>query len=243
VTVRVKICGVRSVEVAIAAAEAGADLLGFNFAPISKRRVDAGIAREAVQTLRARAELPAAAGVFVNQPLDEVARISREVALAYVQLSGDEDAAYCRALAAETGLPVIKAVRLSGPEDGARAHDFHRESAAHALLADTPRAPAESAWGGSGVTWRWGDAAQLAARVPLLLAGGLSSENVAEAIAAVRPWGVDVASGIETDAQTDPIKVRAFIARAKTATEKTLAGASAGTSKGMSKGTNDGHNH
>ncbi len=218
---RVKICGIRSIDVALAAAQAGADLLGFNFAPISKRRIDVAVAREAILTLRSaesplpprgREGAPRTAGIFVNQPITEVARIAREVQLDYVQLSGDEDAAYCRTIHLETGLPVIAAVRLT--QDGEAARISALRQAAELLLTD-----AAGSWGGSGQTWRWQEAAGLAAEFPVLLAGGLNPDNVADAAAAVRPWGVDVASGVETDGTTDPDKVRAFIASAKSTTK------------------------
>jgi phosphoribosylanthranilate isomerase len=239
-TMRVKICGLRSVESALAAAAAGADLLGFNFAPVSKRRIEPAVAREAVEAVRANHVRPfhsvergrnaggplaggaggrasgggevRCAGVFVNQPLDEVAALAAAAQLDYVQLSGDEDPAYCRALYAATGLPIIKAVRLGREGEASRAESLRRSGAVSVLLADTA---AGDTWGGSGQPWRWQDAAGLAAEFPVLLAGGLTPENVAGAIAGVRPWGVDVASGVETNGNTDPIRVRAFIKRVR----------------------------
>ena len=198
---KVKICGVRSVEVALAASRAGADFLGFNFAPVSKRRVELGVARDAIAAACTNGSTRAA-GIFVNQPLDVVVRIAREAPLAYVQLSGDEDAAYCRAVTGETGVPVIKAVRLTQDDSGARSF----AGAAEIFLAD-----AAGSYGGAGHPWRWSDAADLAATHTVLLAGGLTPENVQEAAGEARPWGVDVASGVETNGQTDPEKVRAFI--------------------------------
>ena len=208
---KVKICGVRTVDAALAAASAGADFLGFNFAPVSKRRVDREVARKAIDASRHLPAAPAMAGVFVNQPLHEVAEIARDLGLDYVQLSGDEDVDYCRTLAAETARPVIKAVRLAEPDGTERA--AAAGSVASVLLADST---VPGSYGGSGQPWRWQDAQALTARYDVLLAGGLTAHNVTEAIAAAGPWGVDVASGVETNGQTDPEKVRAFIKQVRT---------------------------
>lgn len=229
----VKICGLRSVAAAVAAVEAGADLLGFNFAPVSKRRVSPDVAREAIarcRALRSAAEpagqtgnhvllsrRPAMIGVFVNQDVPQIREVSRHCQLDAVQLSGDESATYCRAVGAETGLPVIKAVRLgqqsaieAGGDEAFAA--YTDAGGVAALLVDTP---GTGTWGGTGQGWEWARAAPLARRVPLLLAGGLTTENVGDAVAAVWPWGVDVASGVESAGETDALKVAAFILRAK----------------------------
>jgi phosphoribosylanthranilate isomerase len=152
------------------------------------------------------------AGIFVNQPIDEVVAVAEACGLDYVQLSGAEDADYCRMVAARSGRPVIKVVRLADPQAAADVEAYAGAGGVALLLAD---AAVDGLWGGTGRAWDWRTAAGLAARYPLLLAGGLTPENVQEAVAAVRPWGVDVASGVETDGMTDPMKVRAFIARTK----------------------------
>lgn len=232
-TLVVKICGLRSVAVAVAAVEAGADLLGFNFAPVSKRRVSPDVAREAIASCRELhpgvetagrgrghrllSRRPAMIGVFVNQDASEIREVSRHCRLDAVQLSGDESVADCRAIGAETGLPVIKAVRLGqqrADEDGGdEAYAaYSGAGGVAALLVDTP---GSGTWGGTGQGWEWGRAAPIAQRVPLLLAGGLNAGNVRDAVAAVWPWGVDVASGVETAGETDALKVSAFILRAK----------------------------
>jgi phosphoribosylanthranilate isomerase len=210
----VKICGLRSPDLAVATAGAGAGLLGFNFAPVSKRRVSREVAQEAIAAVRAAGYSDVAAvGIFVDQPLSEMAEVARACGLDALQLSGDEDAAACRALGDATGLPVIKALRLreSGADDERRAAVYVAGGVA-ALLVD---APVPGAWGGTGRSWDWGRAAPLARRYPFLLAGGLTPETVGPAVATVRPWGVDVASGVETDGQTDPRKVRDFVRRAR----------------------------
>jgi phosphoribosylanthranilate isomerase len=207
----VKICGLRGKEQAVASARAGADLLGFNFAPVSKRRVEARVAQEAIAACREGAgPAPAMVGVFVNQPLEEIAAAVRACRLDVVQLSGDESVAFCREVGTETGAAVYRAVRL---RDGFSLDVLLQESGEGAVSVLLVDAPVAGAWGGTGQTWDWALAAPLARRVPVLLAGGLHAENVEGAREAVRPWGVDVASGVETGGQTDPDRVAALIQR------------------------------
>jgi phosphoribosylanthranilate isomerase len=207
----VKICGLRGTEQAVASARAGADLLGFNFAPVSKRRVEAGVAREAIAACReGPAPAPAMVGVFVNQPLEEIAATVRLCRLDAVQLSGAESVAFCREVGARTGAAVYRAVRL---QDGFSLDLLAREAEEGTVSAFLVDAPVAGAWGGTGRTWDWALAAPLAQRFPVLLAGGLHEENVEGALEAVRPWGVDVASGVETGGQTDPARVAALIQR------------------------------
>jgi phosphoribosylanthranilate isomerase len=154
-------------------------------------------------------------GIFVNQPIDEVLALAGACGLDYVQLSGDEDVAYCRAVAAQSGRAVVKTLRLGGPPPGgaeAAAAAYAADGGVAILHAD---ATVAGAWGGTGRAWDWSAAAGVAARYPLLVAGGLRPDNVQLAVAAVRPWGVDVASGVETDGVTDAALVRSFIERAK----------------------------
>jgi phosphoribosylanthranilate isomerase len=215
VTPLVKICGLRSVAAALDAAAAGADFLGFNFAPVSRRRVDPGLASEAITAFRATSAGSSAAamvGIFVTQPIEEVASLAAACRLDYVQLSGTEDVAYCAEIAASTGLPVIKVVRLGLPDEAGQIERYTGDGAVELLLAD---AAVAGSWGGSGAAWDWSVAAGLAARFPLLLAGGLTPANVATAIKAVHPLGVDIASGVETNGLTDPEKVRVFIQTVK----------------------------
>lgn len=213
---RVKICGLQSTAAAIAATQAGADLLGFNFAPVSKRRIDPAVAGDAITASRqvapATVATPATVGIFVNQALHQVLAVAVRCELDYIQLSGDEDVAYCQELAAQGGRPLIKAVRLGRPQEAPRVEAYLRSGAIAVLLAD---AAVAGSWGGSGRTWDWQAAAGLATRYPVLLAGGLTPGNVAAAVATVRPWGVDVASGVETYGATDPGEVLAFVQNAK----------------------------
>jgi phosphoribosylanthranilate isomerase len=203
--IRVKICGVTDEASARAAAAAGADAIGLIFAP-SRRQVARDRAR------RIAAALPpfvAKVGVFVNAPLDEIRALADAVRLDAVQLHGDETADDCAAVAA-LGLTVIKAVRVAGPLDVAAL----RALPVAAVLLDTYHPDRR---GGTGEPFdrRW--AAPAAAAMPVILSGGLTPENVAAAIEAVRPYGVDVSSGVETHGRKDPAKIRAFVAAAREA--------------------------
>jgi phosphoribosylanthranilate isomerase len=201
----VKICGITRHEDAELAASLSAWAIGFNFWPGSKRRCDPAVAAGIARALRRRIE---PVGVFVNPTLDEVARHVEGVGLTHVKLHGDEGPAFCTAVAERTGARVIKALRIASGADIRDAQRFHTDF--HLL-----DAAAGSAYGGTGRTWDWGLVAQRHSPIPAILSGGLTPENVAEGIAAVRPWGVDVASGVESaPGIKDPAKVEAFIAAA-----------------------------
>jgi phosphoribosylanthranilate isomerase len=205
---RVKVCGITRPEDAELAVELGAWALGFILWPGSARHVDPALAAGIARGMRRRAQL---VGVFVNQPLDDVARAASDLGLTHVQLHGDEGPSFCAAVGQRTGCRVIKAVRVRSRADVASAERFHIDL----HLFDGP---------GSGRTWDWRLIETRRTRTPLLLAGGLTPENVAEGIAAVRPWGVDVASGVESaPGVKDPEKLRAFMA----AVERSHAGAGA----------------
>ena len=198
---RVKICGVTRLEDALLAARLGTDALGFNFWPGSKRYVHPEAARAIV---RALPPLVTAVGVFVNPTRDEVLRAVEASGITVAQLHGDEPPELCASLPC----PVIKAIRVSGRDALAALAAYDVQG----LLLDAP-APG---YGGSGTTFDWALAAEVAASRLILLAGGLGPDNVAEAIRAVRPWGVDVASGVEASPGVkDPEKLRRFIDAAK----------------------------
>lgn len=233
--IRVKICGIRSVDVALACAGAGAEFLGFNFAPVSRRRTDPATASRAIEALNAdgprglareasldhlqatshtpHASTPIAVGIFVNQSAREIDDIARECGLDIVQLSGTETPEECEAIAATTGLPLIKAVRLTSASDHGPVNAYGSLPNLFALLADTP-----GTWGGTGEPWDYATVRTLATTSTqhLFLAGGLTPETVAEAIHHARPWGVDVASGVETNGVTDPARVQSFIKSVRT---------------------------
>jgi phosphoribosylanthranilate isomerase len=201
----VKICGITRPEDAELAASLGAWAVGFNFWAGSKRRCDPAIAAGIARALRRQVE---PVGVFVNPTLDEVVQVAESVGLTYVQLHGDEGPAFCAAVMQRTGARVIKALRVGSGADIRDAERFHTDF--HLL-----DAAAGKAYGGTGRTWDWALAAKRHSRVPVLLSGGLTPENVADGIAAVHPWGVDVASGVESEPGIkDPAKVEAFIAAA-----------------------------
>ncbi|MDP2728607.1 MAG: phosphoribosylanthranilate isomerase, partial [Dehalococcoidia bacterium] len=152
--------------------------------------------------------MPLLVGVFVNQALDEVNGAAAHCGLDYIQLSGDETPEYCRGLAR----PLIKALRLvSGDKEDeiARRIDSYLEVAPGTLFLLDTHMP--GVYGGTGRTWEWERAALLAQRYHILVAGGLTPENVAPAVRATRPWGVDVSSGVETNGTKDETKIREFI--------------------------------
>jgi phosphoribosylanthranilate isomerase len=203
VTVRVKICGITRLEDALEAVRFGADALGFNFWPRSKRHCATEVAAEIISRLP---PFVATVGVFVNQSRAEINRVVARTGIGAVQLHGDETPELARALKR----PVIRAVRIEGP---ASLSELERWSAS-AFLLDT----ASAGYGGSGTTFDWRLAKGAGKRFPILLAGGLTPANVADAVKQVRPYGVDVASGVESaPGLKDSRKMRRFITAAKEA--------------------------
>jgi phosphoribosylanthranilate isomerase len=201
---KVKICGVTRPDDAAHIAAAGADFLGLNFWPRSKRYLSPSRA-----SLVAAAARPARSvqivGVFVNAALDEIVSLARDIPLDVVQLHGDESPDTVAAVAAATHLPVWKAVAATAPEL-ARLDAWPVD----ALLLDAP----SSGYGGSGASFDWSLARTARDRTTrkLVLAGGLNADNIAAAIAAVEPWAVDVASGVEAaPGIKDALKVTAFL--------------------------------
>jgi phosphoribosylanthranilate isomerase len=208
---RVKICGITRLEDAELAVGLGAWALGFILWPSSRRAVEPAVAAGIAAAMRRRTEL---VGVFVNPTLDEVAHAADLIGLTHIQLHGDEGPSFCAAAAQRTGARVIKALRVRSRADVADAARYHTDL----HLLDSP---------GNGEVWDWDLAAARRSTAPLLVAGGLTAENVGEAIAAVRPWGVDVASGVESEPGIkDPARVRAFI-DAVAAADRPAAGAHA----------------
>ncbi len=201
--VRIKICGITRLEDALLAARLGADALGFNFWPGSKRYISPEAARAIIDRLP---PFVAPVGVFVDGAPEEVARAAAASGVSAVQLHGDEPPAACAA----SGLPAVKALRVTGPE----ILDLLDRYPVAAVLLDAPSA----GYGGSGTPCDWTVARAAAARAIVILAGGLVPENVAQAIEAVRPYGVDVASGVErAPGVKDPDKLARFIAQARKA--------------------------
>ncbi|HTN51770.1 MAG TPA: phosphoribosylanthranilate isomerase [Anaeromyxobacter sp.] len=200
---RIKICGITRLEDALLAASLGADAVGFNFWPGSKRYLAPAAARPLVAALPAGIR---AFGVFVNPSRETVLDAVARSGVGTVQLHGDEEPALCMGL----GVPVVKAIRVSGR--GSLTALVSYEVEAFLLDADS------SGFGGSGARFDWTVAAEVARELPVWLAGGLTPENVAAAIRTVRPLGVDVASGVEAaPGVKDPAKLRKFIEAARQA--------------------------
>ncbi|HXE43622.1 MAG TPA: phosphoribosylanthranilate isomerase [Conexibacter sp.] len=198
---RIKFCGIARLADAEAAAELGAWAVGMIFWPRSPRRCAMDEAAAIAAALKRRAEL---AGVFVDAHLDEVAATADALELTLIQLHGDEGPAYCAEVARRTGAKVIKAARVRGRADVQALHAFATDF--HLLDAYSPERP-----GGTGETFAWELAREHPRDRPLILSGGLAPENVGDAIAAVRPFAVDVASGVESaPGVKDPAKMAAF---------------------------------
>ncbi len=207
-TVQVKICGVKRIEDALCAADAGAEMIGLNFWPGTPRCVTLEQAREIADAVDGRVQTVA---VFVDAPRDEVLATADAVGADYVQLHGSESPEFVRDLA---DLPVIKAFRVRSEEDLACMCDF--TAAVYLLDARVP-----GMRGGTGRTIDWELARRAAESRPILLAGGLTPRNVAEAVRIARPWGVDTASGVEVEPGVkDPEKIRCFVRNAKTEEEE-----------------------
>ena len=205
----VKICGITRVDDALAAVELGAWALGTIFYPESPRRCELEEAAAIATAVRRKVEV---VGVFVNAPLDEVLETVENVPLTMLQLHGEEGPSYCEEARRRTGLAVIKAARARDAA-AVRALAAYRTDL-HLLDAHVP-----GAWGGTGERFDWELAALHPARPPLLLSGGLVPENVADAIAAVRPFAVDVASGVEAmPGRKDHDALRRFFASVERAT-------------------------
>ena len=198
--VRVKICGITKLEDAKLAAELGAHAIGLNFHPESPRCLSPAAAAELVRRIP---PFVATVGIFVNWAAEPVIALCQALGLSSAQLHGDELPQVVERVARI--LPVIKALRIG---QGSSAPEFSRFRAASAFLLDTPMA---GHYGGTGTTGNWHAARTAAQTQRIILAGGLTPENVGEAIRIVRPYAVDVASGVEArPGKKDPAKLRTF---------------------------------
>jgi phosphoribosylanthranilate isomerase len=206
---RIKICGMTSLEDASLAAGHGAWAVGVIHHRESPRNCRPEVAAEIGAALRRRCHV---AGVFVNAPLDAIERAAVDEGLTMIQLHGDEGAAFCREARRRTGLPVMKAFRVRSAAD-VRAAEAYRVDF-HLMDAYRPGTP-----GGTGESFDWELLAGRRSQIPLVLAGGLTPENVGEAIAAASPWGIDVVSGVEAEpGRKDPDRLSEFFERARAAT-------------------------
>lgn len=200
--IRVKICGITHVEDALQACACGADALGLVFYPQSPRCVTPEQARAIIQALP---PLVTVVGLFVNEEQQRIRQLAGDCGLDVIQLHGDEGADSCDFAPRRS----IKALRVKD----AASLGGHEEFRSSALLLD---AWVAGAYGGTGERFNWDLAADIARRRPVILAGGLTPENVAAAVSTVRPYGVDVSSGVESaPGRKDPAKVAAFIRNAK----------------------------
>jgi phosphoribosylanthranilate isomerase len=199
---KIKICGITNHEDAETAVHEGADALGFVFYSQSPRYVEPALAKRIIGKLPPFV-LPI--GVFVNQDLDTVRRLFDDCGLALAQLHGDESPGFCESL----HRPVLRAIRLRDRRSFLALAEFKGRTGVRGFVVD---AFSETAYGGTGHTTDWSLAGEVAKAVPMLLAGGLTPENVQEAIQQVQPYGVDVSSGVEqSPGRKDPAKIRAFI--------------------------------
>jgi phosphoribosylanthranilate isomerase len=202
----VKICGVTTVADALGAVEAGADAVGLNFIPSSRRRVGLETASAIAGAIRGRTQR---VGVVANLPAAELVRLGEQCDIDLWQLTGEESPEQVRAC-----LPrAFKAARIGGAEDVTRAASYPGEL----ILVD---AKVEGELGGTGHSFDWRLVTGLARERRLILAGGLTPENVSEAVTLVHPWGVDVASGVELPGdprRKDPELMRRFVAAARAA--------------------------
>lgn len=204
-TVRVKICGMQGADDARRAIDAGADLIGINFVPSSRRHVELATAEEIARAAEGQVERVA---LFQDAPTEEIERVLRRIEFERVQLHGTESEDEVEAL----DLPVIKAIRGVDLE-------LAEQYPGAMLLLDHPTGPA-----GGGEAWDWSAAEELIAHgYDVLLAGGLSPDNIGDVLALLSdalPWGVDVASGVEDAAGTkDPERMRAFVGAVRRAAE------------------------
>jgi phosphoribosylanthranilate isomerase len=198
--VKVKICGITDVETALEAVRAGADAIGFVFAE-SKRKMTRENAKEIAL------KLPPGVmkvGVFVNESKEVIESTVAEVGLNMVQLHGDEPPEFCNAFS----VPVMKALSIETRDDLQKLNDYNCDY----ILLDSPKGKYR---GGNGTKFDWRIAQEIQSEKKIILAGGLTPDNVETAIRIVRPFMVDVSSGVETAGKKDIKKIAAFIEKAK----------------------------
>ena len=211
---RVKICGITDPADARLAVELGAWAIGMIFHPPSPRACDPAAAEEIGRALRREVEVT---GVFVNSPLDEVAALAERCSLAILQLHGDEGPAYCGEASRRTGCKVMKAAPA---KDAAAVRGLEAYRVDYHLL----DAHVRGRRGGTGETFAWELARHHREEVPLVLSGGLTADNVGEAIRTARPFAVDSASGTErAPGRKDEAKMRALFRAAAEASERAIA--------------------
>lgn len=195
---RVKVCGITNIEDALAAAQAGADAIGLVFYAKSPRAVTA---EQAAKIVAALPPFVTTVALFVDARADEVQQILQQVPIDLLQFHGDESPEFCISFQR----PYIKALRMQPGIDITQQANMHRSALGILLDAWVPGVP-----GGTGQTFNWNDIPSLAQ--PLVLAGGLTPDNVQQAITQVSPWAVDVSGGLEmSKGRKDHAKVQAFM--------------------------------
>ena len=205
---KIKICGITNPIDAFHAVDAGADALGFVFYKKSPRHVSPNVVKSIVSDLPPFV-LPI--GVFVNEEPQVVRDVMDECGLAFAQIHGDETADYCESL----GRPVLRGIRLRDRATFLAMAEYKGRSRIRGFIVD---AFSDAAYGGTGKTPDWALAAEAARSFSVLLAGGLTPDNVQKAVQSVRPYGVDVSSGVEaTPGKKDPAKIQAFVEAAQNA--------------------------
>lgn len=208
---KIKICGIKTLPDGLAAIDAGADYLGFNFYPKSMRFIEKDACTKITSVLKREYPRVKLVGVFVNSSVAEVQNIIEACSLDLAQLHGNETPDMLKQLAPRA----FKAFR-GVPEN---VGDYARNEAPACLI----DASVKGVYGGTGVTADWSAVAELAQCYPLLLAGGLNPDNVADAVWQVRPWGVDVASGVEAGSgMKDAGRMKAFVQAVRSVTESEL---------------------
>ncbi|UCE98229.1 MAG: phosphoribosylanthranilate isomerase [Dehalococcoidia bacterium] len=206
---KIKICGLTSEVEANAATEAGADFLGLVFAE-SQRRVTPERAGRITEVVRKLEQRPILVGIFVNLAAVEVNNITRYCGIDMVQLSGDESWSYCQGIE----LPIIKVIHIkTGHKANQVLHEIHKGyevglGRKPLWLLDTKTG---DTFGGTGRVFDWKLALEVSVRYPVIIAGGLTLQNITSLIKEVNPWGVDVSSGVESGGKKDINKIRSFI--------------------------------
>lgn len=206
---KVKICGVTNMDDAVAAVRAGADAIGFVLYRHSPRYITPSAVKRIVQALP---PFLVSVGVFVNEDPQRVRTIMDDCGLSLAQLHGDESSTYCERL----NRPALRALRLRDHGSLLALAEYKGRAGVRGFVVDTY---SDGAYGGTGQTSDWSLAAEAARAAPILLAGGLTPENVQMAIQHVRPYGVDVSSGVEhSPGKKDHAKIAAFLRAAKLVT-------------------------
>lgn len=210
---RIKICGITDVETVGVCTRLGADFIGLVFAE-SRRRVTPEQALEMTHHLLSLAKRPKLVGVFVNAPAYEINSIAEHCHLDRIQLSGDEDNDYCSRIK----LPLIRATRID--QTSVVEEIQSRIAAANPYTVHLLDRHSEGIFGGSGEKFDWNILKDLNPALQIVVAGGLTPENVEELILRYHPWGVDVSSGVETHGRKDPAKIMSFVRAVRQADAK-----------------------